>query len=69
MLEASSLALVFVNEQNQFLGMHGSLANGEHYRTVHRKMDSETEEEFLDRILGISSNLRRLSNLTYDMVV
>ena len=44
MLGASSLVLVFVNGQNQFLGMHGSLANGVHYKTVHRRMDSETEE-------------------------
>jgi hypothetical protein len=36
--------------------MHDSLANGEHYKTVHRKMGSEMEEEFLDCILGISSN-------------
>ena len=56
MIEASSLVLVFVNVQNQFLGMHGSLANGEHYKTVHHKMGSETEEEFLDCKLGISSN-------------
>ena len=46
-IEASSLVLAFVNEQNQFLGMHGSLANGEHYKTVHRNMDNETEDSFL----------------------
>ena len=56
MLGASSLVLVFVNVQNQFLGMHGSLANGVNYRTVHRRMGSETEELFLGCRLGISSN-------------
>ena len=56
MIEASLLVLVFVIGQNQFVGMHGSLANGVHYKTVHRSMDSEMEEEFLDCILGISSN-------------
>jgi hypothetical protein len=45
-----------VYEQNQSLGMRDSLANGEHYKTVHHNMDSETEEEFLDCKLGISSN-------------
>ncbi len=53
---ASSLVLAFVNGQNRFLGTYGSLVNGEHYKTVHHKMGSETEEEFLDYILGISSN-------------
>ncbi len=56
MIEASSLALVFVNVQNQFLGMHGSQVNDVHCKIVRHKMDSETEEEFLDCKFGISSN-------------
>ena len=40
MTEAQSLVLVVVNVQNLFLGMHVSLVNGEHYKTVHRKRDS-----------------------------
>ena len=56
MIGASSLALVSERVQGQSLGTRGSLANGERYKTVRHKMDSETEEEFLDCILGISSN-------------
>jgi len=55
MIEVSSLALVFAREHNQFLDMHGSLANGGHYKTVHRNRDSEKEEESLHCRLGISS--------------
>jgi hypothetical protein len=36
--------------------MHGSLANGVHYKIVHRNMDSGTVAEFLACMLGISSN-------------
>ena len=56
MLEASLLVLAFEIWQNRFVGMRGSLANGENYKTVRRNMDSETEEVFLDCMFGISSN-------------
>ena len=43
---ASLLPHAFVHELRRFLGMHGSLANGEHYRIGHRNVDNGMEEKF-----------------------
>jgi hypothetical protein len=56
MIEESLLVPVFGCGQNLFAGMHGSLANGVHYKTVLRRIDSGMEEEFLGCKPGISSN-------------
>ena len=56
-LRLSLLALVFGHVQRRFLGMHGSLANGEHCRIVHRNGDNGMEEEFPESMLDISCNL------------
>jgi len=48
------LALAFGIVQHQFLGMHGSLANGVNCRIDHRNVDKEMEGEFPAYMLDIS---------------
>jgi hypothetical protein len=56
MIAKSSLVLVFEHVQKIFVDMSGFPVYGVHCKIVHHRMDSGMEEEFLGRMLGISSN-------------
>jgi hypothetical protein len=56
MIATSLPVLVFEHAQKIFVDMSGFPVYGVHCKIVRHRMDSGMEEEFLDRMLGISSN-------------
>ena len=55
--------------QNLFVGTHGFLANGEHYKTVRRNMGNGMVEEFLVRMFDIASGLDAFSKGSMQIMV